>query len=179
MDRRFKDYSSTRATHAYCLPETGSGTGSFDNKGIFRSWRIIRNANARAGATGDFELALMMAEYSNVRSMRAKSLGNEQPKLTIAEHRYFRTGCDRDLIEDFACRCERFDEYSFLVRDLFWNGIEIAFGQSEIFGESAGMFHDAEHRTMEAVPAETYGAKFALAAGKIDFADDTLARGNS
>ena len=174
MNSRFENDRSARASHAYCLPETGSGTSRFDNKGIFRGWRIIRNANARAGAAGDFELAFMMAKYCNVRSMRAKSLGNEEAKLTIAEQRYFGAGCDRNLIEDFACRGEWLNEYRFLVRDLFGNRIEIAFGQGQIFGESAGMFYDAEHRAIQAVPAEANGAKFAMAAGKINFADHTL-----
>src|SRR5690349_1465209 len=129
MNRRFENDRSARAGHAYCLPDTGSRTGRFHNKGIFCSRRIIRNANARAGAAGNFELVFMMAEYRNVRSMRAKGLRNKEAKLTISEHRYFGARRDRNLIEDFACRGKRLDKYRFLIRDLFRNRMEIAFGQ--------------------------------------------------
>ncbi len=61
------------------------------------------------------------------------------------------------------------------VEQILGEQVEVAFGESEEFGEGAGMIHDAEHGARGAVAGEAAAAPLAVGAGEIDFAGDAAA----
>lgn len=77
-----------------------------------------------------------------------------------------------ELLLDFAGGGDGFAEDGFVVGESGGDGKEIFFGEGEIFGEGTGVLDDAEDGAGGAVTTETLSAGGALAAHKIDFADD-------
>src|SRR4051794_21572537 len=53
--------------------------------------------------------------------------------------------------------------------------MQIRFGQSQVMGECPRVLYDSEDGAIEAVPTETNGAEFALAAGNVNLTDNPLA----
>jgi len=112
-----------------------------------------------------------VAELVDGAAAGQQNLPDQQPQLAVSQHGHGASFRNTNLVQDFAGCRQRLDEHRLLVRHSGRDGVEIALGQSEVFGEGAGMTRNSQHRAPRAMPAETPGAPLTFPAGDVDLAD--------
>lgn len=175
VDGRLHDDGSARDAHRDRGTQAFGRAGGVDDDGKRALGEFFGDAFCVDGGTiGDFEFFFVAAEEVDVRSGGFEDLRDQKAEFSVAEDGDVLT-IDFDLIEDFAGGGNGFDEDGVIGGDGRGDAMEIGDGQGEKFGEGAGVVDDAENGAIRAVAAEFAAAPFALAAGEIDFAGDSLA----
>ena len=126
-----------------------------------------------AETIGDSDFFGMAAEEMHFSSADLKNLGDEEAEFAVSENGDALAFEFAELLLDFAGGGDGFAEDGFVIGENGRDGKEIFFGEGQIFGERTRVLDDAEDGAGGAVAAETMSAGGALAARKIDFADDS------
>ena len=169
-DGGLHDNAASGTSHRHGLGEAGGGAGGVDGD--------VEETGAgalHAEAFGDGDLFRMAAEEMDLGTADLEDLSDEEAEFAIAEDGDSFAFQLAELLLDFAGGGDGFSEDGFFVREGGRDGEEVRFGEGEIFGEGARVLDDAEDGAGGAVAAEALRASRAVAAGKVDFADDAAA----
>lgn len=169
-DRGLHDDATSGAGDRYGLGEAGSGAGGIDGD---VEEACACDLNPEAFGYGD--LFGVAAEEMDLRPADLEDLGDEEAELAVTKNGDPFALQLAELLLDFAGGGDGFAKDGLFVGEGSRDGEEVHFREGQPLGEGAGVLDDAEDGAGGTVAAETLGARGAVAAGEVDFADDAAA----
>jgi hypothetical protein len=121
------------------------------------------------------QLRWVLPYYRDVIGLAREHLRTQIAEPSIAEHDDAIGASDAHLRRDLKRRGERLGEDGDVRIDVVGNPMQVAFGNGQVFRESAVVFEDTEHGPRGTVTRPSPQARVTCPAAAVDLTDDALA----